>query len=174
MTKYDERLKLEIVQEYINGAGGSNTLGKRYGVPKTLIKLWAELYRIHGRDGLNKKHSSYSAEFKLSVLRHMWDNGLSIGQAAAAFNVRNRAAVGIWERSYRESGFDALIPRPRGRSRQMPAPTTKSEPSPDDEKRTREELVAELNQLRMENAYLKKLQALVQARQSQPLPKKRK
>ena len=56
----------------------------------------------------------------------------------------------------------------------MPVPTTKPEPSPDDEKRTRDELVAELNQLRMENAYLKKLQALVQARQQQTPPKKRK
>jgi len=174
MTKYDEQFKLKIVQEYRSGAGGSNTLGKRYGVPKSLIKLWAELYRIHGRDGLNKKHSSYSAEFKLSVLQHMWDNGLSVGQTAAAFNIRNRAAVGIWERSYREGGFDALIPRPRGRPKQMPAPTTKPESSSDDEKRTRDELVAELNQLRMENAYLKKLQALVQARQQQALLKKRK
>jgi transposase len=56
----------------------------------------------------------------------------------------------------------------------MPVPTTKSEPSPDDEKRTREELLAELNQLRMENAYLKKLRALVQAKQKATSPTKRK
>jgi transposase len=104
----------------------------------------------------------------------MWDNELSFGQTAAAFNIRNHAAVGKWERSYREGGFDALIPRPRGRSKQMSTPTTKPEPSPDDEKRTREELLAELNQLRMENAYLKKLRALVQARQKATPPTKRK
>jgi transposase len=174
MTKYDEQFKLKIVQEYISGVGGSDTLGKRYGVPRSLIKLWTELYRVHGRDGINKKYSSYDAEFKLSVLQHMWDNGLSFGQTAAAFNIRNRAVVAIWERSYREGGFDALIPRPRGRPKQMSAPTTKPEPSPDDEKRTREELLAELNQLRMENAYLKKLRALVQAKQKAAPPTKRK
>jgi transposase len=56
----------------------------------------------------------------------------------------------------------------------MPVPTTKPEPSPDDEKRTREELLAELNQLRMENAYLKKLRALVQAQQKPTQLKKHK
>jgi transposase len=104
----------------------------------------------------------------------MWDNELSFGQTAAAFNIRNHSAVGRWERMYREGGLDALIPRPRGRAKQMPSPTTKPEPSPDDEKRTREELLAELNQLRMENAYLKKLQALVQARSKATSPTKRK
>jgi len=35
-----------------------------------------------------------------------------------------------------------------------------------DEARSREELLAELNYLRMENAYLKKLEALTQARRA--------
>jgi transposase len=44
----------------------------------------------------------------------------------------------------------------------------------DDDKRSREELLAEVNQLRMELAYLKKLEALVQARPKQAPKKKRK
>jgi transposase len=104
----------------------------------------------------------------------MWDNALSFGQTAATFNIRHHAIIGVWERSYRDGGFDALVPRPRGRLKQMSAPTTKPESSPDDEKRTREELLAELNQLRMENAYLKKLRALVQAKQKATSPTKRK
>jgi transposase len=174
MTKHDERFKLRVVQEYLKGAVGCTMLAKKYGCQTSCVEHWVSLYRVHGRKGLRKKYSSYGAEFKLSVLQHMWDNELSFGQTAAAFNIRNRAAVGIWERSYQEGGFDALIPRPRGRPKQMPAPTTKTESSSKDEKCTRDELVAELNQLRMENAYLKKLQALVQARQQRTSPKKRK
>jgi transposase len=52
--------------------------------------------------------------------------------------------------------------------------TTKPDPVPDDDKRSREELLAEVNQLRMELAYLKKLEALVQARKKLAPPKKRK
>jgi transposase len=174
MTKHDEQFKLKVVREYLKGAAGSKALARKYGCQARSVESWVSLYRVHGKEGLRKKYISYSAEIKLSVLQHMWDNALSFGQTAAAFNIRNHAVVGVWERSYREGGFDALIPRPRGRPKQMPAPTTKPEPSPDDEKRTRDELMAELNQLRMENAYLKKLQALVQARQQQTPPKKRK
>ena len=175
MTKYDEQFKLKIVLEYLRGSVGSNTLAMRYDVPRSMVKKWVRLYRAHGNEGLTKKHgSSYDAEFKLLVLQHMWDNALSFGQAAAAFNIRHHAMIGVWERSYRDGGFDALIPRPRGRPKQMSAPTTKPEPSSDDEKRTREELLAELNQLRMENAYLKKLRALVQAKQKATPPTKRK
>jgi transposase len=49
----------------------------------------------------------------------------------------------------------------------MPKPTlpAQSQP-PDDESRTRDELIAELNQLRLENDYLKKLDALVQKKRS--------
>lgn len=174
MTKYSEQFKLKIVQEYLDGTEGSNTLGKQYGVPRSMIKKWVQLYQAHGVDGLKKKLSSYSAEFKLSVLKHMWDNALSFGQTAATFNIRHHAIIGVWERSYRDGGFGALVQRPRGRPKQMPPATTKPEPSPDDEKRTREELLAELNQLRMENAYLKKLRALVQAKQKATPPTKRK
>jgi transposase len=42
-----------------------------------------------------------------------------------------------------------------------------------DEDKTREELIAELNQLRMEVAYGKKLDALVQAKKEAALAKKR-
>jgi transposase len=49
----------------------------------------------------------------------------------------------------------------------MPKPTSPAQPqSPDDESRTRDELIAELNQLRLENDYLKKLDALVQKKRA--------
>ena len=73
MPKYDEQFKLKIVQEYLNGSAGSDTLAMQYGVPRSMVKKWVGLYRAHGREGLKRKHgSSYSAEFKLSVLQHMW------------------------------------------------------------------------------------------------------
>jgi transposase len=55
----------------------------------------------------------------------------------------------------------------------MSVAPSQPESKPDDEK-SREDLQAELDYLRMENAYLKKLQALVQARPKPASPKKRK
>ena len=54
-----------------------------------------------------------------------------------------------------------------------PIPSIQPESS-DDEARTRDDLLVELNQLRMEIAYLKKLDALVQAKERLAQRKKRK
>lgn len=56
----------------------------------------------------------------------------------------------------------------------MPERPTTVPPSPDGDTRTRQALLEELNYLRMENAYLKKLEALAQAQQQAAQRKKRK
>ena len=174
MTKYDEQFKQTVVQQYLSGKGGYTTLSHKYGLSDGLIRRWVGWFRAHGAAGLKKKFTHYSAEFKLSVLQHIWDNDLSYGQAAAQFNIRNPGILSAWERSYRNGGFEALEPALRGKSTAIAEPTAKPDIPSDDEKRSPEELLAELAYLRMENAYLKKLQALVQARPKPASPKKRK
>jgi transposase len=175
MTKYTEQFKLAVVCDYLAGFASFRAIAQRHGVTnRSLVERWVASYQLHGADGLSKKRSQYSAEFKLSVLQHMWENQLSVTQTAAKFDIRRHATVGVWERAYRDGGFDALVPRPKGRPKKMTIPTTKPQAPVDDDKRSREDLMDELNYLRTENAYLKKLRALVQAQQSATPPKKRK
>jgi transposase len=177
MAKYSEQFKLAVVQDYLSDTSeGYRAVGRRHGLSShTILERWVAAYQLHGVTGLGKKSSKYSAEHKLSVLQHMWDNRLSISQTAAKFDIRSYAMVSMWERAYRDGGIEALAPRRRGKPKPMTASdTTKPEPAPDDDKRSREELLAEVNQLRMELAYLKKLEALVQARKKLAPPKKRK
>jgi transposase len=174
MTKYDERFKLSVVRQYLKSTDGYKSVAKQHGLDDAMVRRWVLAFRAHGKDGLKKKFTHYSAEFKLSVLQHMWDNELSYGQTAALFNIRSLGSLSVWEREYRRAGLEALVARPRGRPKSMPVAPPQPEQKPDDDKRSREELQAELDYLRMENAYLKKLQALVQARQQQAAPKKRK
>lgn len=174
MAKYDEQFKLSIVRQYLDQQGGYRSLAKQHGLDAEMVRRWVKWFEAYGTEAFRKKFTHYSAEFKLSVLRHMWDNELSYGQVAVQFNIRHPGALGIWERSYRSGGLEALQPRPRGRSKAMPSPTAKPEKSADNDARSRDELLAELEYLRMENAYLKKLQALVRARPQQAPPKKRK
>jgi len=175
MSKYNEQFQLSVVQEYLAGTVGYTRLAKRHGLTDSTVKKWVGLYRIHGVAGLAKKFTHYSAEFRLSVLQHMWDCGLSHRQVAAVFNIRNAGCITQWVRCYQSDGLDALTPRNRGKPKKVPMPPDKPESLADAEGRTHDELVAEVNQLRMEVAYLKKLQALVQAQQQQrsTTPKKR-
>lgn len=168
MTKYDERFKLEVVQQYLSGMAGYKVVAKRHGLAYSMVRKWVNLHRQHGAAGLAKKSSHYDADFRLSVLKRMWDGDLSYGQVAAEFNIRSAGSISQWERCYHCGGIDALIPRSRGKPNKMPTPDdTKPQLPPDGAERTRDELVAEVNHLRMEVAYLKKLQALVQSQQQQ-------
>jgi transposase len=171
MIKYTEQFKLKVVKHYLAETMGYRLLSAQYGVARPQIRNWVSSYQLHGMDGLRRKVARYDAQFKLSVLQHMWDNGLSNRQAAAQFNVRNPSSVGIWESRYNHGGMEALA-RPHKAARKMKAPTSKPAPKPDGE-RTHDELLKELEYLRMENEVLKKLQALAQARKL-AAPKKRK
>jgi transposase len=176
MTKYTEQFKLEVVRDYLaDGSDGLRTVAQRHGIPSHFtVRKWVLAYQVHGHAGLRKKLSQYSAEFKLSVLQHMWDNQLSMMQTAADFDIRDHGMVGRWEHTYRHGGVEALALRPRGRPKSVATSAAKPDSAPDDGKRSREELLAEVNQLRMELAYLKKLDALVRARPKQAPKKKRK
>lgn len=171
MSKHREELKLRVVKGYLEGAAGVGAIAREHGVERGTVRKWIASYRIHGIEGLRKKFSHYSAEFKLSVLRHMWDKGLSCRETAAVYDLRNHACLTDWEKRYRRGGIEALKPRRRGRSKAMSEPEIKPPRSVDEDKRSREELLSELNYLRMENAYLKKLKALVQSKQA-PIKRK--
>lgn len=172
--KHTEQFKLTAVERYLKGTEGYGLVAKAFGIEKTMLRRWVAWYRHHGDAGLSGKSGPYDPAFKLSVLQHMWDNALSYTQAAAVFNVRNTQSVADWARRYRDGGVD-MLERSRKRPRiLMQAPTTKPDIPPGDDKRSREELLDELEYLRAENAYLKKLDALVQAKQKAAAQKKRK
>ena len=173
--KYTEQFKHTVVQDYLSSHDGYQAVSQRHSMAnRSLVERWVMAYRLHGNAGLSRKRSQYGAEFKLSVLRHMWENQLSITGTAAKFDIRRHSTVGAWERAYRDGGIEALTPPPRTRSKKMTIPTTKPEMPAGEDKRSREELMAENQRLRMEVDYLKKLEALVQAKQKSAAPKKRK
>lgn len=169
MSKYSTSFKQSVVEFYNGGQRSLQEVSAHFGIDQSTVRAWVAIHATHGVDGLVKKFSHYNAEFKLSVLRRMWEDGLSYRRTAALFNLRNKSCLPDWERRYKAGGIDALIPRRKGRPRSMPEPPAtsgKTDTSQSDDAKSREELLAELAYLRMENAYLKKLEALTQARQA--------
>lgn len=164
MKKYTAQFKRTVIDHYLTGRAGFTEVSRHHDVPRSLVQRWVHFYRLHGDAWLVKKVGRFSAAFKLSVLQHMWENDLSYSQVASLFDIRSQSALGAWERCYRAGGFESLEPRPTGRPRKMPTPKqTEPLPSPDEETRTRQELLVENRRLRMELEYLKKLDALVQS-----------
>ena len=95
----------------------------------------------------------YTPEFKQMVVETMMQQKLSYCEAARQFNVSNHHRVADWERIYLMEGPEGLCIERRGRG-------SKGRPTKFP-KEVEEDLLKELQRLRAENAYLKKLQALV-------------
>lgn len=173
MNRHTEQFKLAVIDRYLGGLEGYRLVGKHFGIAPAMVRRWVSWYRLYGTSGLTSSSRAFSAEFKLSVLQHMWDNSLSQTKVALLFNVRNTTSIGSWERRYQSGGLDALARSSKRKLDQMNAPTSKPPSSTTDKPRTQEELLAELEYLRMENAVLKKFQALAQSKKKAAAPKKR-
>ena len=99
----------------------------------------------------------------------MHQNSLSIRSTAALFGIQSPPTVSKWERIYYEEGKEALYEERRGRTRKM---STKKPRKYKKDIKENEDLIAEVQRLRMENEYLKKLNALIQEREKSEQKKK--
>lgn len=166
---YSTELKLEIVQRYLKGELGLKKLAAEYKVVTGDIQAWRDAYLEHGVSGLCTTYGTYSGDFKVSVVEYMHNTGASIRKTAAHFNIPSRRSISKWERIYYEEGKEALYEERRGRASKM---GTKRPRRAKKNIETNEDLLAEVQRLRMENEYLKKLNALVQAREKSKKPTK--
>lgn len=95
----------------------------------------------------------YTAEFKQQVVEIMREDKLSYSETARRFEVNDHHRIQEWERIYLTEGPEGFLVERRGRgSKGRPPKLTKE---------VEEDLIAEVQRLRAENAYLKNLQALV-------------
>lgn len=161
MSKYSNKFKLEVVKYYLEGHHSRAGTARKFGMPSsTPLKEWIKKYQEHGPEGLIKQQkSSYSGEFKQNVVEYMHDKHLSATQTAIHFRLQTPIVL-KWERIYYEEGPQSLYKERRGRSRNMESKPKKKKL----DKQVEEDLIAENQRLKMENEYLRKLNALVQER----------
>ncbi len=166
MTKFSTDEKIQAVTRYQNGSESVKSIAKSLRLHHTVLLNWIKQYEYHGEEAFKKSYTSYPVQFKLDVLNYMNEFGTSVRETAAVFNIASHSTILSWQRSLELHGMDALQPKKKGRS------SMKKESN----KRKNQEVVegsvealhAEVERLRMENAYLKKLNALVQTKEKSP------
>ena len=161
MAKYSFEDKWNAVRLVVEEQISEREAARITGIAKTPIRRWVERYKQFGTEGLLLKHGSYSGEFKISVVEYMHENHLSLTQTAVKFGIPTEITVSKWERIYYEEGPLALYRENRGKKSKMSSNKPRKKKL---SKETEEDLIAEVQRLRMENEYLKKLNALVQER----------
>ena len=160
MTKFTCNEKYEAVRLYMSGKQSYADIAREMGVAKSSVRKWVALYQAHGREGLISTYTNYSIEFKIDVLNYMNETGASLLETAAVFKIPSPNTISAWRQLVETNGLDALRSKKRGR-RAMKKQPKKTQPA----EGSKEALVAELEYLRAENAYLKKLNALVQEKE---------
>ena len=98
----------------------------------------------------------WPGEFKQKVVEDLINSKMSYRETMKKYGLTGKMSIQQWERIYLEEGPEGLYIDRRGlkstgRPRKMP-------------KNTEEDLLAEVQRLRVENDYLKKLNALVSQR----------
>jgi transposase len=170
MAKFTEDDKLAAIQRYLKGVEGYASIASSIGTSSSVLKNWVKQYELHGVEMLfRKSYTSYTAQFKLDVLNYMNNHGTSPNETAVIFKITSPALIRKWRIQHESHGMDALKPKRKRRStmKKKPDKSTRVEGSV-------EALQAELERLRMENAYLKKLNALVQSKEKSQNKTKRK
>ena len=164
MAKYSTECKLKVVQEYLAGHGGYETLSKLYHVSRKSIEEWVKAYQAFGDDGLRRSRAqqTYTFEFKCSAVECYLSTEASYQEVAIALGLNNPTLLARWTKEYRLGGVDALRPKPKGRAPTMPRKKKEqTKDLPQDETAQQLKALQDENlKLRIEVAYLKELRRL--------------
>ncbi|MHC3376196.1 transposase [Ligilactobacillus equi] len=158
MTKYAQKFKLDVIQEYLDTGYSQLSLEHKYSLPKGTVKRWWATYNQNGPDGLKLRHSrrEFTVDFKLYVIKYYLNNDLSMSEVASTHNLLC-SEVSISFKLFKEGVLEALKPKKKGRPSKVSKTSKKNARKMlKKESDEMEALRQELRQVKMERDILKK------------------
>lgn len=161
--KYSAELKLQAVEDYLNGGGSYVTVSQKYGLrSKTQLENWVLWYNGHkvfkerrgaGTEIYMTKGRKTTLDERIEIVAYCIEHGKDYPKAIEKYGVSYQQ-IYSWVRKYEETGIDGLRD---GRGRTKPV-----EEMTDVEKLQAENrlLKAQLRDKEVEMLLLKKLQEL--------------
>jgi transposase len=159
--KYSPELKLQAVQDYLSGTYSQNEIIDKYKIAsRTQLRKWIDKYNGHssfksvneGARAMTKGRSTTWQE-RIDIVLHCIAHERDYGKTAAQFKVSYNQ-VYQWVKKYEDGGEDALQDG-RGRKK-TPEELSEAERH----KLELKKLEYEIQRLKAENAFLKKLREL--------------
>ena len=170
MKKISNEIKIEIYNKRKNGIPMSKVT-KEYNIDRRTIQYFVRLIDKHGINILNdSKNRYYPKEFKKEAIERIIKKQESIWSVSIDIGLKHRGTLCKWIKNYKENGYN-IVERKRRRWSTMNSkkdPINKNETKDEELIRLREEV----EYLKAELEYSKKLEAVVQARKNQQQKKK--
>lgn len=153
---YSVQKKKEVIDYVLHNDVSLYHAQQKFNISREVIRMWIARYQNGGIKNLKdrRKKQKYSGQFKVDVVEYMYEHRLSYKKTSMKFTI-SHYLVKEWDLIYRYEGKGVLL---KGNY----ASNYMKKKNKDLEQKSKEELMEEVEQLRMENAYLKKLRALVQ------------
>ncbi|PGB25418.1 IS3 family transposase [Bacillus toyonensis] len=158
MVKFTADEKIHIVQRYLNENESYREISKAVGIRDTVILNWVNQYKQNGVEAFLKRYTNYTQQFKLDVLNFMIENGTSLFETAAIFNIPAPSTIIVWKKQFETQGIAALQSKKKGRPSMEKDSNKQSKQTPVEG--SVEALEARIQQLEMENEYFKKVECL--------------
>ena len=157
---YSYEFKKEVIKYVLEVDSSLYRAQKKFNVNRESIRMWLEKYKNFGNSGLKnqKENRKYTGKFKVDVVEYMHKHKCSFKKTCLNFLIPSTDMVKEWDLIYNIEGREALLKGNHMKS------YLKRKQHKDVKSKSKSELIEEVEKLRMENAYLKKLQALVQIR----------
>jgi len=165
--KFTYKQKLRFCELKKNGMSYKN-IARLFNMQKSEVEYIWHLYERHGKDVLKHNYTHWTKSQKEYAVRRVI-NGESINSVSLDMAISNEGTLARWVKEYKENGY-TIVERSRGRPPMNKSSTNKKENLAKEE--YLKQLEKENLELRIENEYLKKLDALVQQRKAQQLKKK--
>lgn len=136
-------------------------LSKKYEVRKEILKYLVRLIDLHGFEILRRKQNKfYSKDEKMRIINRVLLNGESAQSVSLEEGIVSNGMIFNWISNYKKNGYN-VIEKKRGRISMTKKPKIK----PTKQLTRGQELERQIEYLKAENEYLKKLEAVVLQRE---------
>lgn len=141
---------------------GVGAVVTRLGLPRESVRALHRRWTLHSKESLVRKTSNtrYPFAIKLEVVGKFVNDQATALDLAREYRLSSERLVRTWAQAYREHGEDGLRPEKDRTGTTPPPPKPKASNTAELQQLQQENL-----RLRAENAYLKKLRALIEEEQ---------
>lgn len=161
--KYSKEFKLECIKKYKNGEYVKDPPGVKHNTFRDQLRRWCRIYESTGEIGLDHKRSTIPIKDRIELFNRV-ENGESYQNVAFSMGIGASLLI-KWHKIYRQNGIEGLKSLKRGKPKMIKNVIEKKSLDQMTDKEKIKYLQEKLEYLEAENAYLKKLKALVQSKQ---------